>query len=339
MTAARRDRRIDALKGTAILLVLLGHAVQYARGPVTGGDPWFFHDPLFQGIYMFHMPLFALLSGFVCTGAMRRSLRELLVTQLHRLIVPTLIWSAIYSLARWGATGSCSLRLFTYWYIWTIVGSSLLLWFVLRSVPAGYRTAAVVALCLGSLLLPGGAMLKFLFPFYALGYAWAQHKPIAQRRWTLMLLGGTAFGICYALWTPGTYVYLGESWLFGAAPAVELSNYLLRFAAGAAGSAVTVGLLYGARESGLRLLARTGGLTFGIYMVQHILYSFVVPHCAPLWRTLPDGAYHAAVVPAVTLAVLLASLGAVRLLKSSPATARWMLGEKPQAQQPAAPQQ
>lgn len=45
----RRDINLDVLKGTGMLLVIIGHA----------GCIW----PLYPAIYAFHMPLFFIVSG------------------------------------------------------------------------------------------------------------------------------------------------------------------------------------------------------------------------------------------------------------------------------------
>jgi len=53
-----RDQQIDALRGFAILLVVLGHCIQF-----SGID--FDNNFLFRLIYSFHMPLFMFISGYV----------------------------------------------------------------------------------------------------------------------------------------------------------------------------------------------------------------------------------------------------------------------------------
>ena len=55
-----RMKNIDCLKGIAILLVVLGHSIQYLYGNEVA-----FHNRLFNYIYSFHMPLFMFISGFV----------------------------------------------------------------------------------------------------------------------------------------------------------------------------------------------------------------------------------------------------------------------------------
>lgn len=57
--AGTRDFRIDGLKFILIVLVILGHSIN-----VFGLEKDIPTQYIFQWIYLFHMPLFALLSGY-----------------------------------------------------------------------------------------------------------------------------------------------------------------------------------------------------------------------------------------------------------------------------------
>lgn len=59
MLINKRNELLDILKGFAIILVVLGHSVQYLLG--NNNENW-----LFSFIYSFHMPLFMFISGYVC---------------------------------------------------------------------------------------------------------------------------------------------------------------------------------------------------------------------------------------------------------------------------------
>ena len=60
MNSKERLNSIDCVKGVAILLVVLGHAVQLLKGSEAAN-----HDRLFNYIYSFHMPLFMFISGYL----------------------------------------------------------------------------------------------------------------------------------------------------------------------------------------------------------------------------------------------------------------------------------
>lgn len=56
-----RNTFLDFAKGVLILLVVIGHAIQF----VTYHNLDFWGDPFFKAIYMFHMPLFMAIAGYL----------------------------------------------------------------------------------------------------------------------------------------------------------------------------------------------------------------------------------------------------------------------------------
>lgn len=50
---------LDVAKAIAIYLVIVGHVIQY----VMKGD--FYYNPIWQSIYVFHVPLFFVISGYL----------------------------------------------------------------------------------------------------------------------------------------------------------------------------------------------------------------------------------------------------------------------------------
>lgn len=89
--APSRSEYLDFVKGTAIILVELGHCVQWGSGAAFLSSGLFFEDGLFRFIYSFHMPLFMLVSGYVFYWSFgRRAFRETARKQFRRLVVPCL---------------------------------------------------------------------------------------------------------------------------------------------------------------------------------------------------------------------------------------------------------
>ena len=89
-----RNELLDLLKGFAILLVVLGHAVQYNLTKT------FDSHPIFRVIYSFHMPLFMFISGYVSCISFKGSTRQLL-SRLRTLILPFWSWfffSSVYNI-------------------------------------------------------------------------------------------------------------------------------------------------------------------------------------------------------------------------------------------------
>lgn len=90
--ACMRDPYWDVVKGLLIILMVLGHALQFA----AGGNFW--GDPLWMGIYLFHMPLFALVSGCFVFQSIRRHGGKFIGHIAGHLLVPA-IFTAVACLA------------------------------------------------------------------------------------------------------------------------------------------------------------------------------------------------------------------------------------------------
>ena len=92
-SSPKRLAYIDNTKGFAILLVVLGHIVQFMYAP---GD--YHQNVVFRYIYSFHMPLFFILSGMVTKIIPPSSLKivyEKLRKRFLQLIVPFFTWGII----------------------------------------------------------------------------------------------------------------------------------------------------------------------------------------------------------------------------------------------------
>lgn len=120
----KRIPEIDALRGAAIILVVLGHAIQYSTIS-------FDSNIVFRFIYSFHMPLFFIISG-LCKGKILNEKCDLVHFKQHcigsvdHLFRPYIIWTLIAVLGTIVAKKSIS-----YEYIFaSFLGSEKTLWFL-----------------------------------------------------------------------------------------------------------------------------------------------------------------------------------------------------------------
>lgn len=85
---SNRNAYIDILRGSAILLVVIGHAIQSS---IVGFDEiW-----LFKAIYSFHMPMFMFISGLTVYRANRDISFCWLTNKFKQLIIPFCIWMIV----------------------------------------------------------------------------------------------------------------------------------------------------------------------------------------------------------------------------------------------------
>jgi len=217
----RRDTRIDALRGLAIVLVVAGHAAINASvaAPgadtlVLGGNPvartvalsWFVN-----GIYTFHMPLFAFVSGVVTFGREGTPAR-LLSRRAVNLLVPYASWLVIYSLLFAGGTANAlknvALGLVSssasneLWFLYALF-ECFLVFTVVRVVHRSQTLligSALLAMAALQVTKVNGMELLFvpdflrIYPAFVAGYLTARHAEwLVARRWALIPICLTAF--------------------------------------------------------------------------------------------------------------------------------------------------
>ncbi len=179
------------MRGLAILLVVLGHAITYTQPD--------FRTPVFTPmnmlaafIYTFHVPLFCFVSGYVIFG--RRISAE---DKFLRLALPFLAWIPVsYLVDCYAVHAHPSMQdmlqramhgQLGLWYLWFLFLACLALMPV-RWTERRWRYGGEVAIGLLTVLfillplnLRGVPDLRNWFPFFALGYLVAKHKGLARR--------------------------------------------------------------------------------------------------------------------------------------------------------------
>jgi fucose 4-O-acetylase-like acetyltransferase len=215
----RRDEFLDFVKGVLITLVVIGHATQYA----VYQNAEFWSDPLFKAIYMFHMPLFMAVAGYVSFRGITTAASQTAYVTRRVLVygVPIFVWATIAQsvtliFGDQGAWRHFPFAVIHYgvsslWFLWALLGSitvTALVESTGRFRPTGYVFALCAVLALPEMShLP---LFKYTFPFFLAGFFAARAGPVKlsdrHRRWVLLaaLVGS---GVCFAVWTPDTYVY------------------------------------------------------------------------------------------------------------------------------------
>jgi fucose 4-O-acetylase-like acetyltransferase len=98
ITESRQPGRIgwiDMARGGAILLVVMGHVWRgLSEGGLIKNEALFQHVD--QVIYLFHMPVFFILSGFVFRGRVQPSLSGFLTSRVVRILYPLLLWYYLF---------------------------------------------------------------------------------------------------------------------------------------------------------------------------------------------------------------------------------------------------
>lgn len=279
----KRDSFYDCVKGIAILLVVLGHTIQCFDGV---------NNPLYLGIYLFHMPLFAFLSGlFFVRSYERHTPWDLIRRRFVQLMVPCLSWGAI-SMALSIAGKILHHKPMDFLYFLNVLFSGL--WYlsaIFRLILIGIVVHTLVRRCLGGGYIIGWlfafvalyltpyfkmgniAALEFLCPFFALGVL-TRNIPYGRMRGWVALVAAAVYLSAYHFYSFDVSLY---KMAYVTTVAGHLQGTLIRLAGGISGSVLVLYLVqwlgrFGARKLGW--LATLGTLTLPIYVVHQWFFRF-----------------------------------------------------------------
>jgi fucose 4-O-acetylase-like acetyltransferase len=174
-----RNQLADALKGAAILLVVLGHAIQTHV-------VHFQTNLVFCIIYSFHMPLFIAVSGWLAVPD-----RFTLLKHTRRLILPMFVWYAVEYVAKgrfrttsvpgylmdWVKSPDWGL-----WFLWILFLCQVGLYacFLLeRRIGAAAYVGGAVVLYLAPVQILGFPLYRYYFPYFVAAF-------ILHRNWSVM---------------------------------------------------------------------------------------------------------------------------------------------------------
>lgn len=168
-----RDNRLDSVKGILILFVVWGHIIGSCGTGMVNDHIWKF-------IYLFHMPLFILISGYFTslkndTNAFWRSQCKIILPLVFFQVICVLLMAILFH-SRFGF----DIIITPYWTLWYLL--SLLYWRVmiqysprfLTDRPFIYLTISVIIAIVAG-LMPYGRVLSIqrtlsFYPFFLFGF-------------------------------------------------------------------------------------------------------------------------------------------------------------------------
>lgn len=198
-----RNLDLDVLRGFATFCVVLGHAVQ--RTWVEGYE----NHPAFRLIYMFHMPLFVLLSGYTLGLGRKHETLGGLFGKARRLLWPTFLWSCLIWLLKdfefvgirdfvpFPESAFTYLKIlilhpnFVFWFLYVILAYHVL-FYLAHKLPARWFWPFLITI--GILLsgvrkdIFGLPQIAQFLPFHLLGFLLARKAvPLDRLAWSLVL--------------------------------------------------------------------------------------------------------------------------------------------------------
>ena len=248
---------LDALRGFAIILVVVGHLIQYNYQSALD-------DPIFNAIYSFHMPLFFFISGASCSlsvhgiNSVKGCVREIW-RKFQILIIPSLSWGIIMSFLNGEPLTSA---LYAHWFLYTLF-VIFVLWYLkegLNQFSMFFEIIFYIAIVLLFLLDIKRIPLMYLSMF-CMGYYVQKYQIAKSSSWLCFL-----FFVLFVIGVP--YFHYGDTNLG------DPNRVWVQFPVSIVGSLGFYMLFYRLQlwyAKGLKILALIGCCTLGIYLV-HFLF-------------------------------------------------------------------
>ena len=327
-----RNVFLDVLKGVAIILVVLGHSIQYGSGAEYLENNCFFDNAVYKMIYGFHMPLFMLISGYLFHHSIEKySFSKNVKSRFMTLMLPIFCWAVVsYIISFLDGTLMVEypFRAFYYIFIFTLwfLGAIFVCSFIVLIVNRFLRDSRIVYLCLFILafVTPDGLvckMYKFMYPFFVAGYFFAKDKGnLKQKKWMKQEMLLPIFTILYLVlllfYRRESYIYNSPYCIIQDNPLAYLVNDLYRMCIGFVGSVsiiLIVKLIYSKTNEDIavnKCLTYIGKNSLGIYSVSTYLFSYLIP---AVTRSLSELNY--IIVCVISCVVIVCSLMVTELLK------------------------
>lgn len=295
-----RNLYLDSLRGLAVYLVILGHSMaNYTMAQYQEGLFWL--DPWHIAIYSFHMPLFALISGYFFVKALaERSPKAFVLGKLPSLLAPWVLWGAVTWCIKAWQGGFSMLQakaalvhiLGIYWFIPAIAAVMLLTWAIYRYFSRPWLVCLLLLLVLQ--LLPASKVpmydflrikqTTFLFPFFVLALEFRRHQDFCMSlferyRYASLLLALGAYGLLLWAYDKDTYMYFSGVSLLDSSLGLWGQAYvnLSRWVIGVLGSFLVAYVVYLLRNTMLmRIVAQLGTMSLGVYLLQEVLLAYGV---------------------------------------------------------------
>lgn len=282
----QRSDYIDFCKGILILLVSIGHAAQCAAYQEID----FFQDPTFKAIYMFHMPLFMAISGYVSFHSIRNSPPgKFVYTKAVAFLIPIFVWEILFKISTILVFKKdfpidlpiiiISEAVQSLWFLWVLLASLTLT--AIANKFGKFSLLISAAIFIASLFIPDHGILplfKYTYPFFLIGYYIAGGTLVSSlisARKSILPISGIISVALFYMWAEPSYVYvtgMALSW-------ENLPNIALRYTAGVITSAFALCIIYITyqiiNEKLKSLIISFGKDSLYIYIISQYAFIFV----------------------------------------------------------------
>lgn len=285
-TQTTRNGYADFVKFVVIFCVVWAHAVQHGT---TGYN--ISANPVFKFIYGFHMPLFALISGwFFFYSANKYTLKEIFKKKCLSMAVAIIggnfLYWVVWVVTEIIRTGDVTLfvnggwinQLFNLWFLWAIMLAMAFVGFAYTKVKNKWLAflAMIVAIPL-FFVFPNSVSNIFVYPFFLIGFYACKYKDALKKIAPLRFLSIVLYPLLIAFYGDNYYIDVAGLWGTDYTPFqyMHISSY--RFVTGLVGCIFALTLLKGIHNlindtKICKLFEKVGTKSLQIYVMQAIAF-------------------------------------------------------------------
>lgn len=332
---------IDALKTFAIILVVLGHCIQFGSGQDFLNNERFYDNWLFKIIYSFHMPLFMLISGYLFSCSYKGDWVNCIKKRICHLVLPMFVWSILPIFKNFVLDAGTYLwpdmiiyyfrtSFLNFWFIWAVFWCSCLVVIINKL----FKDSLYVYIFLFviSFIIPDVANLalyKYMYPYFVIGYMFKKYNSGSLKyilyNWRIIACLLVLYVGLLLFFNYETYIYTTGHSLIGRDILSQLKNDIHRYIIGLVGSAlvilifVYIDTLIEKCQYKISTIARE---TMGIYIISTFINSNLL---LPLSLSLSGINY--LIIIFETIGILTVSLLLIRIINQSQILKRLLLGK------------
>lgn len=285
----KRNEFLDILKGIAIILVVVGHCIQYGSGHNYMTNSLYFSDFVFKLIYSFHMPLFMLISGYLFYYSVKKnSFKYNLINRLKTTIVPIFTYTLIcYMLNKslyFDIESFLSNMFLNLWYLWAIFWCSLIVLLVEQA--KKMKNILYTLIYLIMFFIPNiynFHLYCFMYVFFILGFLFNKYnlkEYFKHRLRFASLISIIIFIILFMFYDINSYIYVSGYNIVKEGGFVQIFINIYRSTIGLFGSVFlisTVKIILLKTDLKLKLLSYIGKNSLVIYIISGLIFAYLFP--------------------------------------------------------------
>lgn len=335
----KRNIFLDNLKAILIMLVILGHCIQWGCGLDYYNNGLYFNNILFKTIYSFHMPLFIGICGYLFYHSVnKRTLTETIKSKFKGTIIPIFSFSIIsFLLDVFQGNLTITLKnilpsflnvfIYNLWFLWTIFFCSVIIAIIKHKFNDNLLIYLTIFLI--SFIIPDIYLLqyyKFMYPYFLLGYLFNKYKhyllPKLKTKENIILgVSLMTYILLLIFFNYNSYIYTSGHYILNGHLTKQLLIDIYRYIIGFVGSIVIILLTKKIiNNKKIPFMAKIGESTMGIYMISSLIFVYVFPYISSRITT----KYF---IPIEFLLVLFLSYLLTKLLNKFSFTRKYFLGK------------